>query len=249
MRTSRSIALSSVPKFSFTLAVILGCLVPAGPSLAATYDISNDFSLASNPNGVWSYGYATGLTGTLTLYDLPSTVGSLQLWQSSVLNVSGDPLVWNNPTSSSAVVPGVPSPLGPHTAAFHPGPNGEFSFFRFTAPEAGSFDVVGNFGALDQGGTDVHILKNGISLFTGEVDPADPSAPFNLQLSLNAGDVLDFAVGFGTDGTYYFDTTSISASISSDSTVVPVPAALPLFATGLAGLGLLGWRRKKAAAG
>jgi hypothetical protein len=30
---------------------------------------------------------------------------------------------------------------------------------------------------------------------------------------------------------------------------VPLPGALPLFATGLAGLGLLGWRRKKAAAG
>jgi hypothetical protein len=30
---------------------------------------------------------------------------------------------------------------------------------------------------------------------------------------------------------------------------VPLPAALPLFATGLAGLGLLGWRRKQAAAG
>jgi hypothetical protein len=26
---------------------------------------------------------------------------------------------------------------------------------------------------------------------------------------------------------------------------VPLPATLPLFATGLAGLGLLGWRRKK----
>jgi hypothetical protein len=33
------------------------------------------------------------------------------------------------------------------------------------------------------------------------------------------------------------------------TSVVPLPAALPLFATGLAGLGLLGWRRKKAAAG
>ena len=30
--------------------------------------------------------------------------------------------------------------------------------------------------------------------------------------------------------------------------VVPLPTALPLFATGLAGLGLLGWRRKKKAA-
>jgi len=29
--------------------------------------------------------------------------------------------------------------------------------------------------------------------------------------------------------------------------VTPIPAALPLFATGLAGLGLLGWRRKRKA--
>jgi hypothetical protein len=33
-----------------------------------------------------------------------------------------------------------------------------------------------------------------------------------------------------------------------DVTVTPLPAALPLFATGLGALGLLGWRRKKKAA-
>ncbi len=31
------------------------------------------------------------------------------------------------------------------------------------------------------------------------------------------------------------------------SSVTPLPAALPLFATGLGALGLLGWRRKKKA--
>ena len=37
-------------------------------------------------------------------------------------------------------------------------------------------------------------------------------------------------------------------STSATFSQVPLPAALPLFATGLAGLGLLGWRRKKKAA-
>jgi hypothetical protein len=52
-----------------------------------------------------------------------------------------------------------------------------------------------------------------------------------------------------TGGTFLFNT---SAGFSlPDSlipvTAVPLPGALPLFATGLVGLGLLGWRRKKKA--
>ena len=41
---------------------------------------------------------------------------------------------------------------------------------------------------------------------------------------------------------FNFNTT---ATFSAD--VVPLPAALPLFATGIGGLGLLGWRRKRKA--
>jgi hypothetical protein len=39
--------------------------------------------------------------------------------------------------------------------------------------------------------------------------------------------------------------TNISAQAADLSIVTPLPAALPLFATGLGALGLLGWRRKK----
>jgi hypothetical protein len=39
-----------------------------------------------------------------------------------------------------------------------------------------------------------------------------------------------------------------NVSLSDPPSPVPLPAALPLFATGLVGLGLLGWRRKKKAA-
>jgi hypothetical protein len=40
---------------------------------------------------------------------------------------------------------------------------------------------------------------------------------------------------------------AVLAAVNAAVPEVPLPAALPLFATGLAGLGLLGWRRKKKA--
>jgi hypothetical protein len=46
---------------------------------------------------------------------------------------------------------------------------------------------------------------------------------------------------------FVFSNTNITASAQSDVGAVPLPAALPLFATGLGALGLLGWRRKKKA--
>jgi hypothetical protein len=39
----------------------------------------------------------------------------------------------------------------------------------------------------------------------------------------------------------------VDFTVFTPAPAVPLPGALPLFATGLAGLGLLGWRRKKKA--
>jgi hypothetical protein len=43
------------------------------------------------------------------------------------------------------------------------------------------------------------------------------------------------------------DPTQVVDFSLTTGTVTPLPAALPLFATGLAGIGLLGWRRKRKA--
>ena len=40
-----------------------------------------------------------------------------------------------------------------------------------------------------------------------------------------------------------------STSLEVDALATPLPAALPLFASALGGLGLLGWRRKKTRSG
>ena len=53
-----------------------------------------------------------------------------------------------------------------------------------------------------------------------------------------------FATFQSTSG---LSTDSLYTTITVTDPTTPLPAALPLFATGLAGLGLLGWRRKRKA--
>ena len=49
-------------------------------------------------------------------------------------------------------------------------------------------------------------------------------------------------------GDYTAGATVFNVTNPGEWTVVPLPAALPLFATAIAGMGLLGWRRKRKAA-
>jgi hypothetical protein len=64
-------------------------------------------------------------------------------------------------------------------------------------------------------------------------------------LSGLSGELL---VGFWDNPTEYGDNGgSQKLSVTALSATTPLPAALPLFAAGLGGLGLLGWRRKRKA--
>src|SRR6266566_1188299 len=40
---------------------------------AASYDVGRDFSLNSNPNGAWAYGYETSLGGAFVVLTVPVT--------------------------------------------------------------------------------------------------------------------------------------------------------------------------------
>ena len=46
-------------------------------------------------------------------------------------------------------------------------------------------------------------------------------------------------------GTSDFGSLGFSGGRPNEGNATPLPAALPLFATGLGALGLLGWRRKR----
>jgi hypothetical protein len=61
-----------------------------------------------------------------------------------------------------------------------------------------------------------------------------------------AGNYLQIILNNATDWNI---TNTIQFDLSSHNQLItPIPAALPLFASGLGGLGLLGWRRKRKAA-
>jgi hypothetical protein len=82
---------------------------------------------------------------------------------------------------------------------------------------------------MDRNGdsVDVHILHDGSSIFNSTVLGSPSPTSYSGLQSIVAGDTIDFAVGFGSDGNNFSDTTGLSA------TLVPEPGTL-----GLVGLGL-----------
>jgi hypothetical protein len=246
MRGSLSVA-EEVMSFSRACGSLIcaAAIGTANLAHAITYDIANDFSITNNPNGVWSYGYENTLGGTLNLYDVKSTSNGIQYWNSSTVNVTGDPTVFYNPTNSSITVGSYTLPA--HTNAFHEGSLDQYSVYEFTAPVAGSYTLASSYGRIDTGGTDVHVLLNGNTasqLFTTILAPGIKNADvYNTTLGLAAGDRVDFAVGWGPNQNYFFDSTAIRAAFT-----VSVPG--PIAGAGIPGLlfaggGLFAWARKR----
>ncbi len=86
---------------------------------------------------------------------------------------------------------------------------------------------------------------NSVVPTTGNFGPADYSATF----VLNATTTLAFFVLDGLTG-LYDNAGGVALTIcpsvgSCDASAVPLPATLPILATGLGALGLLGWRSKR----
>ncbi len=199
---------------------------------ATTYDIGADFSLASNPNGVWTYGYESSLGSTLILYQSSSNSSELEAWGVA-------PADWYNSTSNPIGTSGtVITP--PHTAAFHPGSAGQYSVYRFTAPTSEIYQLSSSFFSIDTvpGGTDVHVLDNGTQLFGANVSSSS-ATNFDTYLILSAGEMVDFAVGYGIDGNFYNNSTGIVATLTSGVTPAPEPSTFALVAMACAAFALI----------
>jgi hypothetical protein len=103
------------------------------------------------------------------------------------------------------------------------------------------------FWLANDGGTpsDWSVSFGGSTLSSVTDPPGFPFTEFSFNVTATTGpEALVF--GFRQDPAFFqLDDVSVNPSGVG---AVPLPAALPLFATGLGALGLLGWRRKKKAA-
>ena len=195
---------------------IIGSVAPEMPAEETGFDVALDFSTAANPNGAWSYGFATSLGDRLTLYTEMGSDSGFDFWRTNMFG--GAPVVEHN--SSSNTIHWSTAVLAPGQAAFHPGVNGDYSVFRFTTPGSGPYRLESSFFGSDIVGTttDVHVLLNNLPIFNGTVSGfgANTGPAFNTNLVLQLGDQVDFAVGTG-NGSFLYDTTGIQARLIRDS--------------------------------
>jgi hypothetical protein len=176
-----------------------------------------DFTIASNPNGAWSYGWEGFLGAPFSIYTVTDTtsVPGIDAWLESGTYPFNPPYVARNVTTKTICYETYCVPVT--YLHFHPASNGQYSVVRWTAPGAGVYTLGGAFVGLDYGGptsTDVHVVVNSKrSLFSGEVSSYGAPLPFRATIALHAGDTVDFAVGFGSDGNYNSDSTGIRCVI------------------------------------
>ena len=202
-------------------AVVLLLIPQASPAraqnpAAADYDAVLDFSIISNPNGVWSYGWMSPLGSPLNLYTVTDTTTfpGLSAWLESGM-MYAPPLVGHNDTNGvlcflSFCVP-------PTYLHLHPGPNNEVSVVRWTAPTSGNFFVQGRVVGLDHGGptsTGFNLVLNASNiLFSASINSYKSPISFHHTLTMSAGDTLDCAVDFG-NGNYNADSTGIQFKVT-----------------------------------
>ncbi len=185
-------ALMSAPPYDHPENTILAALTPP-------LQAGNSSSVAPNQ----AFGGSQD-TRSMKLYnnviaapDLPG----VRLWQYDPVSPYNAPCVMKNTTAGALMNGWIPAGM----AALHPAyqpfavPGREdMSLVRWTAPQAGEYQLSTVFQAGGPGRCDYYVVQNYTTVLFAQLDQSGP-ARFDATVTLSAGDTLDFAVGAGTD--------------------------------------------------
>ena len=219
----------------------VACLAFNCGAQASSFNAVTDFSLASNPNGVWSYLVSGTLLGNPTNND-PSFVG-LDYWWNGQAIPNSSIVAWNSTGSTQTYSNGV---ITPTNVLLLDAENNSNVDVRFTAPTTSTYTITGYFLGLDTGEVShsVAILDNGSNIFSGTIASYGQNDAFSLTETLATGATLDFESL--TPGTAYHLGTGLSVTVATVS-ASPEPgtaALIPGAALLLYGLRRLRTRRR-----
>lgn len=189
-----------------TLIAGLALAFSAASRAQNAWDNAGDFSLASNPNGAWSYGWQMpdGNFNLMTFTKVDCGSIGLSCWKrfegdwdlpKVEINTTGAPLEF-----SSGVIP-------VNVLNLHPNATGERSVVMWTAPVDGSYAITGQFQAADRTPTGVQVIVNvnGVEVLSKPLKKFGQAVQFNLHPVLSAGQAVSFAVdpagNFANDST------------------------------------------------
>jgi len=224
---------------SLAVSLLLATSLHGVAQASTIYDAAADFSFASNPNNVWTYGFKTTLGGAFTAYTQTTTFSGLQIWTTNIGNTL-TPSVNFNPTAVD--IPAVGTVFRSRQVNLHPGPGLELGVLRFTAQVAGDYTLTSSFNMRSNGGTastDVHVRLNNVASFDDIVTGFNQQRNFNATYTLAAGDKIDFLVG--ANGNFNGDTTELRARL--ELAPVPEPESWAMLLAGLAVTGFAVRRR------
>jgi hypothetical protein len=168
-------------------------------SYNAAADFEQGWIAKTNPNGVWSYGYSSGFTDPVTLYDQATQPGddgpNAQYWLSSSVDIEWSPGAQYNhgPKYNDGNVDFLADEF-----VLVSGIGGQYSDLVFTAPADGTYSVAARFrGAQYRIGTVVAVVAHGKVLFSASVTSVGQIVPFHTRVNLKAGKTVIFSVGPG----------------------------------------------------
>lgn len=196
--------------------------------------ISTILPFDRNPSGNWQIGYSLHDTLSLAEFKLSSsadTSHAIGLWHPGNDLASYYPYIGQNRTVGLQVEPTGRWAARPGEIVMEGSNTGQYSMLGWIVAASGMYKITAIFEGVHIGlsTTDVHILMNDLHLFDDIIDGygGDPSfsalqgshpvASWSTTLNLKRGDILTFAVGYGSNKTFYNDTTGLMLSIEMAS--------------------------------
>jgi hypothetical protein len=182
------------------------------------YSAAAGFSLAANPNGTWSYGYATTPGGTFKLFTRPLSPcpgPGLVCWDNDE-QVPDSASVYQNPNSAPVSIENFtlpPNMLGLDGQEYQ-------SIVRWRSPAAGVYTIAGSFNGVGDTGCGQSSVNVGVyqdvatALAQGNISAYGQQFTFSIpNLALNKGDTIDFTEDLTND--YSCDTTGLIATVAN----------------------------------